>query len=246
MKEDKLPESDISINESPTFKKLDNFWYHNKWKVIISLFFILVLTVCVLQTCEKREYKAEIVFGGKCKLDKAQMTGLRSALSRLVNDGEADPELVYVYEYEIFSEEELKKTNEEYNRLLKEAGGDISAVVGGYYVDPTRNTSEYKAYNNMTMTGEALVYIVSPFLYDSLKSANRLVDLSGIYDDMPDGAVDNFGIKYSSTDLYDRYTGARVFPEDSIICLLKPTVVSQKNKPEAYKEAEKLFKSIVG
>ena len=45
-------------------KWLDNFWYHNKWKTIISLFLAVVLFICIFQLATKKNYDACIMYVG--------------------------------------------------------------------------------------------------------------------------------------------------------------------------------------
>lgn len=54
-----LPEAEMKF-----LKWLDNFWYHHKWKTIISLFLIVVLTVCIAQLVEKEDYDACVMYVG--------------------------------------------------------------------------------------------------------------------------------------------------------------------------------------
>ena len=67
------------------YKWFDNFWYHHKWKTIISLFLIVTILVCTLQMCQ-REEKGDIsvmLAGPYTFVDnEAGLTALRQCLAR--------------------------------------------------------------------------------------------------------------------------------------------------------------------
>ena len=48
---DEKLQADELILDSPALKKADNFWFYNKWKVLISAFVAIVLGVCIWQSC---------------------------------------------------------------------------------------------------------------------------------------------------------------------------------------------------
>ena len=48
---DEKLQADELILDSPALKKADNFWFYNKWKVLIGAFVAVVLGVCIWQSC---------------------------------------------------------------------------------------------------------------------------------------------------------------------------------------------------
>ena len=60
---DKLEAGDV-VAASPALRWLDNFWYHHKWAVIITVFFLVVLIVCVLQMSSRVQYDFNVIFVG--------------------------------------------------------------------------------------------------------------------------------------------------------------------------------------
>ncbi|MDD7572648.1 MAG: hypothetical protein PUJ72_00095 [Eubacteriales bacterium] len=66
-------------------KWLDNFWYHNKWKTIVSLFVVVVLSICVFQLATKKKYDACIMYVG------AKSAGIEQSIEKeiatLIGDG---------------------------------------------------------------------------------------------------------------------------------------------------------------
>ena len=44
--------------------KLDNFWYHYKWHTIITLFVVIVITVCAVQCAGNTDYDIQVLYAG--------------------------------------------------------------------------------------------------------------------------------------------------------------------------------------
>ena len=57
-------ESGIKIEKGRFGVWLENFWYHYKWHSIVTLFIILVVTICTVQMCKKEEYDVHFIYAG--------------------------------------------------------------------------------------------------------------------------------------------------------------------------------------
>ena len=98
------------------------------------------------------------------------------------------------------------------------------------------------------MTGETSVYILSPYLYNILKSSGRLMPLSEVFVDgrLPTGAMeDGYGVALKDTDFYQYNPAAQIYPENAIICLHRPTVSGRAGKEDRYAEDKDFFMAIV-
>ena len=62
-RDEKLQAGEIVI-DNPVLKKADNFWFYNKWKIIITAFAVIVLGVCIWQSCTKENYDATLMYAG--------------------------------------------------------------------------------------------------------------------------------------------------------------------------------------
>ena len=56
---DKLEAGDI-VAASPALRWLDNFWYHNKWTVIVVTFFVAVLLIGIVQMVGRPKYDTSV------------------------------------------------------------------------------------------------------------------------------------------------------------------------------------------
>lgn len=241
---DKLKAGDITA-ASTLLRKLDNFWYHNKWTVIVVTFFVSVAIVCLVQFISRPEYDSSLVFGSTYRMNKEERADLEKLLIRICPEDFTgdDEKLINIMEYQVYSEEEYDSEREYYSSITNEEGETDSFQINRQY-----NTSEYTNFSQYTMTGESSVYILSPYLYGILLQADRLKPLSEIYagEELPEGAMaDGFGVALKDTDFYKYNPEAQVLPENSIICFHLPTVGGRSKNPELYADDMAFFKAIL-
>ncbi len=231
--EDKLEPMALTEN-STVLRKLDNFWYHYKWTVIVVTFFVVVGIICLVQMLTRPKYDSSVVIATQYRMNSEEYTKFEALVEQLLpqdfdGNGEKNVNIV-IYQY--YSEAEIAAEEE---RL--EAESDRFAINRQY------NKSEYDGFNSYTMTGESSVYIVSPDLYQRLYEGGRLLPLSDLYPDgkLPDGArADGMGIDLKKTDFYQYNSAASVIPDTAILCLHRPIIGGKSNKEEIY-EQEKIF-----
>ncbi len=231
--EDKLEAASLT-ETSATVRKLDNFWYHYKWTVIVVIFFVSVAIVCLVQLLTRPKYDSSIAIGTYYRMNSEEYARFEALMEELLPtdvDGNGEKNVnILVYQY--YSEEEIAA---EEDRL--EAESDRFAINLQY------NKSEYDGFNSYTLTGETSVYIVSPALYKRLSEGDRLLSVADLYPDgnLPDGVrADGFGIDLGKTDLYKYNPAVAVLPESSILCFHRANV-SGKNSDGAFYEQEKAF-----
>ncbi len=235
----------VSLTEtSPTLKKLDNFWYHYKWTVIVVTFFVTVAVIGTVQFFSRPNYDTSVAVATHYRMNSEEYADFEALLLRICpedfnGDGEKQVNIVI---YQFYSEEEIEAAREEYAKPNAEGETDRFQINGAY------NKSEFDGFNRYTLTGETSVYIVSPALYERLTegedaSKYRLVPLAELYPDgnLPAGArEDGYGINLKDTDFYKYSPAAQVLPDTAILCLHRPTV-SGKSSDEAAYENEKAF-----
>lgn len=240
---DKLEAGDV-VAASPFLRKLDNFWYHNKWTVIVVTFFVAVALIGIVQLVTRPKYDTSVCLASTYRMDKTERAELEKLLIRLCpEDFNGDGEkLVNMVEYQIYSEEEFLAEAESYAAVT-----DAEGETDSFQINHKYNSDEYKNFSNYTMTGETSVYILSPYLYENLRDNERLKPLSEVYTDgsLPAGALaDGFGIALKDTDFYKYNPAAQVYPENAILCLHKPTLAGRSKKEAKYAEDVAFFKAI--
>ncbi len=235
--EDKLEPTALTEN-SEALKKLDNFWYHNKWTVIVVIFFAAVLIVCLVQILTRPKYDTSIVIATSYRMDNKEYAAFEQLLCDLMpedfnDDGKKRVNIV-IYQY--YSPAEIEMEREQ-----AEAESD------NFSINPQYNNSELNSFTNYTMTGETSVCIVSPDVYARLVERGRLLPLSELYPegDLPLGArEDGFGIDLSHSDLYLYNPAVAVLPESSVLCMLRPTITGNSSKKSVYEKEKTFFRAL--
>lgn len=235
---DKIPNSEINI-ENKFIRWLDNFWYHYKWSVIGIAFAFITILICTLQMCEREKIDAYVMYAGPAPLtDGDERTNILAALKAVLpedfnGDGEKYVELVSNY---IMSEEEIEEARAE-------------AADSDFYINGAFFSENQKKFENLIVAGEYSVCLLSPYLYESVKSANGFMPLDEIFETVPEGAIDEYGIRLSETDFGSYFPGVNELPKDTVLCMRRiGTLSSFLNKggtKEDYEKSLKLFCAIV-
>ncbi|MBE6546975.1 MAG: hypothetical protein E7668_06005 [Ruminococcaceae bacterium] len=207
MEENKNPNGEIVI-EGKTLRWLDNFWYHYKWIAIGVLAALVIVFVCVFQTCSAEKKDIIVVYAGPTYLSVSESEQLAQVMNTVMpyDFDENGEKHVVMNLYEIYSEEQMQAINAE-------------ASEGGKYVDGAHNTSQYQNYTTYMQTGESCVYLLDPWLYQSL-GKEYLCPLSEVTEEVPKGAIDEYAVRLGDTDLYAEYGVLRLLPEDTVICMM--------------------------
>lgn len=237
----KLDDAEIKLTVSnPILKWLDNFWYHHKWKVIVSLFFAVVIIVGIVQMIGKKETDATVLFAVPETVYADKSAELGDALrSLMVTDpnGDGKKEIV-VMTYPIYSEDEMNEANE---AETNEEGRYVIKV------DRSYNVSKFEEYTEYMKTGECSILFVSEYLYENLKIQDRLRPISDLFpEEIPEGTLsDGYGVRLGDTYLYEFFDAFKVLPEDTVICLARSYVWGASSDEEKYAHIEDYFKTIV-
>ncbi len=228
------PEAASLTETSPALRRLDNFWYHYKWTVIVAVFFISVAIVCVVQLVTRPQYDTTLAIATPYRPSSEEYNDLEALLVRLCPDDFNDDgeKKINIMVYEFYSDSDIENAKNEYE--------DES---DRFQINLQYNRDQYNQFNNYTMTGETSVYIVSPTLYERLLTNSRLQPLTALYPEgeLPAGARDDgYGIDLAATDFYQYNPAAKVIPDDAILCLHSPLVSGKSSDEKAY-ENEKAF-----
>lgn len=222
--------------KSEKYKKFENFWYYYKWHVIVGFFLVIALVICTVQACSREKEDIVVLYAGSSFIDGENYNELLNVFDTVLPgdfDGDGKKNAAFV-KYQIYSKEEIE--NEE-NKTLPDGTENV--------VNRAQNSSNMTSYTSYLMTGEVSVCFLSEYLFELLKSSDRLAPLSEIFDTVPQSACDDYGIRLSATDFYRYNSSVRSMEGDTVICLLRQTVVGTSANNEKYKNAVDTFKAIV-
>lgn len=213
------------VTQNGFLKKLENFWYHNKWTVIVVAFFVCVILVCTVQMLGKDKYDVTVLCGTTADMSTEQREALLATISGLLaQDYDKDGKCaVAMVKYQIFSEQEL------YEEIETEIDGEMTTVkkekVAAHW-----NADQYSGMQDAVRTGEYSLCIASPYVYEQL--------LKGY-------VVEGKAICLGETDFYRYNEAVQVLPEDTVICLLKPFKIGVSSKEDVYARSAALYDAIV-
>ena len=220
-------------------KKLDNFWYHYKWHTIFIVFFLAVILICTVQCVQKDDPDAMILYSGPEVMTAEGKTVLENLISqRLDKDHNGDGnKLVTLTDVIILSDEQIKEKEEE-----AKADGEI------LYYDPTKRTEAFNQAKNWLISGEMLIAILDPFVYEKFEGTNLFVPLSETFEELPSSAYDAYAIDLDKTDFLKYNPELKEAFSGAVMCLVKPTAISMlngNNGEEWYGVHRTLFRRIV-
>ena len=98
------------------------------------------------------------------------------------------------------------------------------------------------------VAGNSVIYMLDPLLYESVKDAGGLLPLAEVLDEIPQAAIDEYGIRLGDTALSESITGLQRLPEETVLCIRKVSTMSvfkgQKKSEEAHARHVELFRQI--
>lgn len=221
---------------SEKYKKFENFWFYHKWHVIVAFFLVIVFSICTVQACSREKEDIVVLYAGSSFIDGENYNELLNVFDSVLPrdfDGDGKKNAAFV-KYQIYSQNEIK---EEENKVLPDGTQNV--------VNRAQNSSNMTSYTSYLMTGEVSVCFVSEYLFELLKESDRIAPLSDVFDTVPQSACDEYGIRLSATDFYRYNSSVRSMEGDTVICLLRQTVVGTSANSEKYQNAVDTFKAIV-
>jgi len=190
---DKLDGASATIR-TPFTEKLENYWYHYKWATIISLFVAITLIVCLVQCANVARNDSLVLYAGSYDMNAGEFREVKSALESVVGDynedGDREVELVNLF---IMSPDEVRAFNEAHKDE-------------GLTVNTNLLSTNWEAFQNEILSGEASVCIMSQYCYDYVADA--------------DGFSDKYVAVYLKHTEFAKYNSVfQIFPDDTILCL---------------------------
>ena len=210
------------------FKKLDNFWYHNKWTVIIVLFFVVVLLVCTLQMCSNDKPDISVMYAGPYKFGQTDKLNFRSAFAEIAPDRNGDGiNQVALVDLYILSDEEIAAKKAEI--------GDTAMV--NYEVF----SANYEAFEQHMWAGDTVICLLTPELYKSVyvedengEERSGFMRLEEVLGYTPAVAYDEHSIRIKDTPFGKYFPMMERLDDDTLLCVREMSPLSSMwNKKSA-------------
>ena len=222
--------SDNKIEPQSEFaKKLDNFWYYNKWKVIAAVFIAVALTICIVQCSTRERNDATILYAGAYQSYNAGITSMKAALD------EIEPENVGTLGVglsvlEIYSDEYVK----------------AHPAVNGQ-----TNSANFQNFTQLLEAGEQSLLIIDSWIYDTIKDRINIRKISDFAELDEAVLYDERAVWFKKTAFFEKYKDAfDDLPDDTVILLCDYSLFRQYTgcsggKDKNYQKSEILFETIL-
>lgn len=210
------------VIQSKFLKWLDNLWYHYKWHILVTLFFLFTVAVCVTQCAKRENYDARFVFAGGKAFATTEREELETGMAQWVP--------------------------KDYDGNGKKNAQMISFPI---YADGTvlpGNTEAGKDFGSFLNTGECSVWLVSRYVYENFRLAERAVPLSETVGDRISG-IDGYAVALEETAFYKQEPEKwkAVFPQEELYLLLgKPTILGRTADERQYEKDRALYLAVLG
>lgn len=226
---------------SKFFKWFDNFWYHHKWKTIVICFFVIVFVICTVQMCSREEMDLYIMYAGPDALKQEDIQALKLIFSEVAGDANGDgvgkTEFIDLY---ILSPEQVEEKKAEF----EEAGEPV-------VVNNQMFATYYDQFEQHIWTGDTVICLLDPHLYESVYVMKDGVKLSGfmkledVLGKKPENAYDDYSIRLKDTE-FGKYCN---LDEDILLCIRVKSSASfmadKKRTDEYHAYCVEVFKRIV-
>ena len=218
---------DYVKRDSGLFKWLDNFWYHHKWKTIITSFLLLTLLVCSVQLFSREETDIYILYAGPYKFGQSDTRRMQSAFASIADDrtgdGKCNVTLVDLY---MMSDEQIA------GEVAKAEAAGIEVSVNYELFRANR-----KAFDEQILAGDAVICLLDPWLYADVRDAGGFLPLAEVLGAQPSYAVDDYAVRVADTPAGQYFSILAGLDEDTLLCVRRMSSFSffkGKDKTERY------------
>ena len=216
------------------FSWLDNFWYHYKWPTVFTAVVLIIVLVCTLQFCQRKDYDFRYIYAGPAELTHEESEAICDALTALSTGGEFSSPSVGFNAYFLMTATQIERTN----AALRPEGKEVNQAL-------IQNNAE--VFGDEVMAGEVFLFLIDPEWYESQKSAGFL-DVRLLLPNAPDSALyDDSAIYLSATVLAD-IPAFEVLPDDTLVVLRRATSINIWDREETLKYHERyqaVFKKLL-
>lgn len=222
-------------------ERIENYWYHYKWHTLITLFFVVVFTICTVQMCQRDSYDVYVMYAGAGELRRTSEGGdipaYQKALSSIAR---------YADDYD-----ENGSTSVSLAALFLPSDEDIAAIKAqgkevnyGLIYENSGILSD-----NMLHSDYYLCFLSEEIFLQYCAKEVEVFDNIGAYT-ATDGEYEyanEYGIYLSSLDIYNR-DGIKDLPENTVVCIRKLGAVTTRfdsASKRAHENAVKLLTELL-
>lgn len=222
----------------------ENFWYLHKWHLGIGVFVAVLVIVLVCQLIFKAPNDVYIMYTGPVEMVGNKYEKLEDAFEDAMGDYNEDGKKEISFTDNTFLTEAEIERRVENSKLLREQDPNYPI----YTYDATANNAAYQRFMAEITSGSHLFLMLDPDLYRGLAEQGAFVPLSDIFEDIPEYATEEYGIRLGDTEFYQSNEDIDFLPSDTMLAVRIPSTLdmkSDKKKTEKLEFHKELLRDIV-
>ena len=234
--EEKLEDTDINLGNG-MLAKLDNFWFYNKWKVLVIVGAIMLFCVMCVQMCGNTEDDLTLMYAGSSYLmtvpNYEEILDTFESVMPEDFDGDGEKRAAFAA-LNIYSKAQIEE-----REAQRKEDGSIPPI------NTHINSQEYNSFNRLMQTGEYSLCLLEEWLYDSV-AKGVFCKLSDTLGAQPEYAIDSYAVYFWDTEFAK--ANAEVFaaiPENTVLCLRMKNSLSNKGSETNHNRAKETFVAIL-
>ncbi len=225
---------DVPVKDNSFAGRAGNFFYHYKWHLIIGAIFLVIATVGIRQMISSGKLHSDVsvLYAGDARPGGDEEAAITDALSSILKediDGDGENKVFLYTSYY--------------------APGTVVTSASGNQLEISDKGYADDRLQGLIATGECSVMFIHPTLFEVLKEEGAVEKLTDALGYIPDGAIDEYGVRLGDTGAYAYFEGLRAMPADTVVCMrtLASSIFTSKSEAEKYHEAGgKLFSDYFG
>jgi len=231
-----------NVSDEPLeINRWENFWYHNKAKVIITAAFTFIIGVAVIQFATHASPDVSLLYSGPDYITANMNQAFCDVLEGLMDDYDGDGrKYAQLNDLVFMTEEQIAQ----FEAAMEEAGEQGT-------FDRMANAQASERFTYEIFGSEASICLLAKEQYEMVRGEGGFLKLSDIFgkDNIPEGAIDEYGVLFADTKLCKFYDAAKIFPEGTVLALRRLSTMSAltgKGKAEKLHErSTDLFRKIL-
>ncbi|MBE6637671.1 MAG: hypothetical protein E7618_07725 [Ruminococcaceae bacterium] len=216
-----------------------NYWYYYKWPVIIIGFFIAVILFCVLQSGDRENYDANLIYTGPYIFEPGQKDSLALSLGQIMSSdyNEDGEKKVGIIEMPAFSDEQIEE--------MLGGTGDVADYVryAPYTIEEVKNK-----FAQQVFAGQAVICLVDEYWYQLLLEGDGLLPMEEALGYKPTGLRDEYSVYFHSLDFASFVDAAGKLPEGTILCFRRMSTASgftgKAETERIYENSKKMLRDL--
>jgi len=216
---------------------LENFWYHYKIQTLIALVAAVTVIVSTCQLVTREKYDYYMMYAGPQIVALQDLVYMQRAMEEVADDYDGNGEVnVSIDDIVMLSPEER-----------------AAAMENDAVFNPEAIQSTMTEYYQQIVGGDAIICLLSPYMYEMVHESDGFLPLAEIYGEIPAevaaAAYDDCGVKLHETNFGKSFNGIDDLPEDTILCIRRLSSMAKlkgEKKTQALHGASvELFKKLL-